>query len=70
MINILKETLISCDGADYLEQLVHDSECPDGEACNLCFFTGYEQAVEINEDCAIVHGCTISHQTYFKVKKL
>ena len=70
MITILKETPITCDGADYLEQLVRDSECPAGEACNLCFYSGYEPSVELVADCAAVHGCTLSCKTYFKIKKL
>lgn len=70
MITILKEALITIGDSDYVEQLVRDSECPVGEACNLCFYSGYEPTVELGAGCADVHGCTLSCKTYFKIKKL
>lgn len=70
MITVLKETPITCDGVDYLEQLVSDSECGAGDACELCFYNGYVPTIELLADCASVHGCTLSYKTYFKVKPL
>ena len=70
MITILKETPITIDGADYLEQLVEDAGCRVGEACSLCFYHEYEPDVNLLADCATVHGCTLSYKHYFKVKKL
>lgn len=70
MITILRETPIDFDGVDYLEQLVHDSECAAGEACYLCCYTGYESEIERYADCCTVHGCTLSDKTYFKITRL
>ena len=70
MITILKESPITYDGVDYLEQLVRDSECAAGQACDLCFYKDYVPAIELIAGCADVHGCTLSNKTYFRIKPL
>lgn len=70
MITIIKETPITIDGVDYLEQLVKDNECWGIECCEKCYYRGWSLTEDGDYDCCTVHGCTTNPQTYFRITKL
>lgn len=70
MITIIKETPITIDGVDYLEQLVKDSECFGFYCCGKCCYRDWTRDEELDVDCCDVHGCGLLSHRYFLIRQL
>lgn len=66
MITVIKETPITVDGSDCMEQLVHNNDMSNFIACELCAYRGWDGWGETMADCCTVHGCTTDPETYFR----
>lgn len=68
MIRILKQTPITIEGKDCLEELINDETILIGEACNYCCYREWYDVNEYGTPCNIVHGCG-NGPTYFIISK-
>lgn len=66
MITVIKETPITVDGHDCMEQLVHNNDMSAFIACDLCAYRGWYDKTDTGCDCCTVHGCTLDPETYFR----
>lgn len=70
MITVIKETPVTIDGHDCLEQLVHNNDMSNLIACDLCAYRGWSDQRETQADCCTVCGCTTDPETYFILSEL
>lgn len=70
MIKVLKETPITVNGRDCMEQLVQDDEMNGYEACDLCAYRGWNGFHLTCASCHDVHECTLLANVYFKITEL
>ena len=67
MKKILKQTLITINGTDCLELLVHNDCILAESPCDLCWYTYYNPSPDLLASCSDVHGCTQDINLYFVV---
>ena len=70
MITVLKETPITVDGHNCMEQLVHDENMAYEFVCTNCCYREWNDRQEMFADCCTVHGCTTDPFTYFRITEL
>ena len=70
MIKVLKETPITINGSDCLEQLVHDDGMDYDCVCDNCCYRNWSDYQLIGVDCCTVHGCTRDPNTYFQISDI
>ena len=70
MIKVLKETPITWNGHDLLEQLVVDSDSEAELGCNHCIYKDFAGFSEVYADCCTIHGCGMTFSSYFRLTAL
>lgn len=68
MITVIKETPITVNGHDCIEQLVHNDDLNDCTACDVCLYREWDDYLETLTDCNTVHDCTRDANTYYRLK--
>ncbi len=70
MITILKETPITFNGRDCMEQLVYDNKRFGNFACDLCCYRNWDDNSATLAECVDEHGCTLNPNVYFRISEI
>lgn len=66
MKNELKRTPITFDGHDGWEILIEDTDITYAIGCERCIYRDWNDEIECQAPCHIVHECSMKAPSYFK----